>query len=39
VAGGGSVAIARAEAWAWAPAITLIGMIALRAAVVFSAQA
>jgi polysulfide reductase chain C len=39
VAGGGSVTVQRAEALAWAPALSLIGMIALRAAVIFSAQA
>jgi formate-dependent nitrite reductase membrane component NrfD len=39
VAGGGSVTVQRAETLAWAPALVLIGMVALRAAIIFSAQA
>jgi formate-dependent nitrite reductase membrane component NrfD len=37
--GGGSVTVGRAAAWTWAPALVLIGMVALRAAIIFSAQA
>jgi formate-dependent nitrite reductase membrane component NrfD len=37
VTGGGTVAAARVSAWALAPAIVLIGVLALRAAVIFSA--
>ena len=36
---GGAVAVERAEAWAVAPALVLVGVLALRAAVIFSAQA
>jgi formate-dependent nitrite reductase membrane component NrfD len=39
VSGGGTIAAARVSAWAWAPALVLIGVLALRAAVIFSAQA
>ncbi|HZC13263.1 MAG TPA: NrfD/PsrC family molybdoenzyme membrane anchor subunit [Thermoleophilaceae bacterium] len=38
VSGGGTIAAARVSAWAWAPALVLIGVLALRAAVIFSAQ-
>jgi hypothetical protein len=34
----GAVAAERAPAWAWAPALALLGVLALRAAVIFSAQ-
>jgi formate-dependent nitrite reductase membrane component NrfD len=36
---GGAVAVGRAQAWAMAPALVLVGVLALRAAVIFSAQA
>jgi polysulfide reductase chain C len=36
--GGGAVAAGRAAAWAAAPTLVLIGVLALRAAVIFSAQ-
>jgi formate-dependent nitrite reductase membrane component NrfD len=36
---GGALAIERAQAWAVAPALVLVGVLALRAAVIFSAQA
>jgi formate-dependent nitrite reductase membrane component NrfD len=38
VTGGGTVAATRASAWALAPSLILIGVLALRAAVIFSAQ-
>jgi polysulfide reductase chain C len=39
VTGGGAVAAERAQAWTLAPALVLVGVLALRAAVIFSAQA
>jgi formate-dependent nitrite reductase membrane component NrfD len=36
---GGALAFERAQAWAIAPALVLVGVLALRAAVIFSAQA
>ena len=36
---GGAVAVAREKAWAFAPLLVLAGVLALRAAVIFSAQA
>jgi formate-dependent nitrite reductase membrane component NrfD len=39
VTSGGAVAVERAQAWAWEPALVLVGVLALRAAVIFSAQA
>jgi len=39
VTAGGAVAVERAQAWAAAPALVLVGVLALRAAVIFSAQA
>jgi formate-dependent nitrite reductase membrane component NrfD len=36
---GGALAVERAQAWAVAPALVLVGVLALRAAVIFSAQA
>jgi formate-dependent nitrite reductase membrane component NrfD len=39
VTGGGAIAVERAPAWAIAPALVLVGVLALRAAVIFSAQA
>jgi polysulfide reductase chain C len=36
---GGALAVERARAWAVAPALVLVGVLALRAAVIFSAQA
>jgi formate-dependent nitrite reductase membrane component NrfD len=36
---GGAVVVARAQAWAMAPALVLVGVLALRAAIIFSAQA
>jgi formate-dependent nitrite reductase membrane component NrfD len=38
VTGGGAVTATRASAWALAPALVLVGVFALRAAVIFSAQ-
>jgi formate-dependent nitrite reductase membrane component NrfD len=38
VTGGGAIAVDRAPAWASAPALVLVGVLALRAAVIFSAQ-
>jgi formate-dependent nitrite reductase membrane component NrfD len=38
VTGGGTVAATRVAAWALAPSLVLIGVLALRAAVIFSAQ-
>jgi polysulfide reductase chain C len=35
---GGAVVVARQQAWVLAPAIVLVGVLALRAAVIFSAQ-
>jgi formate-dependent nitrite reductase membrane component NrfD len=35
---GGAVAVERASAWTWAPWLVLAGVLALRAAVIFSAQ-
>jgi formate-dependent nitrite reductase membrane component NrfD len=39
VTGGGAAAMGRAKAWTFAPALVLAGVLALRAAVIFSAQA
>jgi formate-dependent nitrite reductase membrane component NrfD len=39
VTSGGTVAVERAQALAWEPALVLVGVLALRAAVIFSAQA
>jgi hypothetical protein len=39
VTAGGAVAVERAQAWTLAPALVLVGVLALRAAVIFSAQA
>lgn len=39
VTAGGALAVERAQAWAMAPALILVGVLALRAAVIFSAQA
>jgi formate-dependent nitrite reductase membrane component NrfD len=39
VTSGGAVAVERAQALAWEPALVLIGVLALRAAIIFSAQA
>jgi polysulfide reductase chain C len=39
VSGGGTITAARVSAWAWAPALVLIGVLALRAAVIFSGPA
>ena len=39
VTSGGAVAVERAQAWAWEPALVLVGVLALRAAIIFSAQA
>jgi formate-dependent nitrite reductase membrane component NrfD len=39
VTGGGAIAATRASSWALAPALVLVGVFALRAAVIFSAQA
>jgi polysulfide reductase chain C len=39
VTSGGALAVERAQAWALAPALVLVGVLALRAAVIFSAQA
>jgi polysulfide reductase chain C len=39
VTGGGTVAAERAAAWTVAPSLVLLGVLALRAAVIFSAQA
>jgi formate-dependent nitrite reductase membrane component NrfD len=36
---GGAVAVGRAQAWAVTPVVILVGVLALRAAVIFSAQA
>jgi polysulfide reductase chain C len=36
---GGALAVGRAQAWAWEPALVLVGVLALRAAIIFSAQA
>jgi polysulfide reductase chain C len=36
---GGAVAVERAQAWVFEPALILVGVVALRAAVIFSAQA
>jgi formate-dependent nitrite reductase membrane component NrfD len=36
---GGAVAVERATVWVWAPWLVLAGVLALRAAVIFSAQA
>jgi len=38
VTSGGTITAARAEAWVFAPSLVLIGVLALRAAVIFSAQ-
>jgi polysulfide reductase chain C len=38
VTGGGALAAEGAQAWALAPALVLVGVLALRAAVIFSAQ-
>ncbi len=37
--GGGAAAVGRANAWVVVPALVLVGVLALRAAVIFSAQA
>ncbi len=39
VSPGGALTVERAQAWAVAPALVLVGVLALRAAVIFSAQA
>jgi polysulfide reductase chain C len=39
VTAGGAAAVARAKAWTFAPVLVLVGVLALRAAVIFSAQA
>jgi formate-dependent nitrite reductase membrane component NrfD len=39
VTSGGAVAVERAQALAWEPALVLVGVLALRAAIIFSAQA
>jgi formate-dependent nitrite reductase membrane component NrfD len=39
VTGGGAVAATRVSAWALAPSLVLIGVLALRAAIIFSVQA
>jgi formate-dependent nitrite reductase membrane component NrfD len=39
VTAGGAAAVERAKAWAFTPALVLAGVLALRAAVIFSAQA
>lgn len=39
VSSGGALAVTRAQAWAVVPVIVLVGVLALRAAVIFSAQA
>jgi hypothetical protein len=39
VAAGGALAVERAQGWVVAPALVLAGVLALRAAVIFSAQA
>jgi formate-dependent nitrite reductase membrane component NrfD len=36
---GGALTVARTQAWVMAPALVLVGVLALRAAVIFSAQA
>jgi polysulfide reductase chain C len=36
---GGALAVERAQAWAIAPVLVLVGVLALRAAIIFSAQA
>jgi hypothetical protein len=38
-AGGGAAGLGRVSAWALAPWLVLVGVLALRAAVIFSAQA
>jgi formate-dependent nitrite reductase membrane component NrfD len=39
VTAGGALTVGRAEAWVIAPALVLVGTLALRAAIIFSAQA
>ena len=39
VTSGGAVAVERAQALAWEPVLVLVGVLALRAAIIFSAQA
>jgi formate-dependent nitrite reductase membrane component NrfD len=39
VTAGGGLAVERSQAWAVSPALVLVGVLALRAAVIFSAQA
>jgi polysulfide reductase chain C len=39
VTGGGAVTAARVSAWALAPSLVLVGVLALRAAIIFSVQA
>ena len=38
VTGGGAVTATRASAWALMPSLVLLGVLALRAAIIFSAQ-
>jgi hypothetical protein len=38
VSGGGAVAASRASAWVLTPSLVLLGVLALRAAIIFSAQ-